>query len=103
MSKLAEDRFASASEAVTALAAALKVKAPASSSTPQPAGPGSRSHLIAAAAQAVQTQLTTDPAARSGEDDPHATTYSLGSKRAVRRRKRHVQSGQSVGLLPFSS
>ena len=44
-----------------------------------------------------------DPARGSGDDDPHAITCSDGLKRAVRRRKRQVQSGHSVGLLPFAS
>jgi serine/threonine-protein kinase len=64
-----EGRFASASEAVAALAAALRVQAPAPASLPPPTD-GGRSRLIAAAAQAAQTQLATDPELRTAGTAP---------------------------------
>jgi serine/threonine-protein kinase len=60
-----EARFATASEAVAALAEALRLPAPQPASIPAPVT-GGRSRMVAAAAQAVQTRITSEPGSRSG-------------------------------------
>ena len=44
-----------------------------------------------------------DPAGGAGDEDLMRARTPPGLKRAVRCRKRHVQSGHSVGLLPWAS
>jgi eukaryotic-like serine/threonine-protein kinase len=69
-------RFPYASEAVAALAEALRVPLPRPPSVPAPAQSSQRRHA-AAAAQALQTQLTTDGNPRTGPTGAAVVTETL--------------------------
>jgi serine/threonine-protein kinase len=60
-----EARFGTATEAVAALAEALRLPVPQAACVTTPAA-GGRSRMVAAAAQAVQARITSEPGSRSG-------------------------------------
>jgi serine/threonine-protein kinase len=98
-----EGRFAAASEAVTALAAALRVQAPARV-TVRPPAEGGRSRLIAAAAQAAQTQLATDPEIRTAGTAPVVVSDRLGDMpRARPHLGRWIAAGAGVVVLALGA
>ena len=65
-----------------------------------PAGPARRPWRRARRSFGRRSRVPIPPGGAGDDDSLHAITYSVGSKRAVRRRKRHVQSGHRSGCCP---